>query len=72
MAMVKAQIYYPYMHLYGRTKLVLQALIIVQTIIHHHSKVFTTGQARVNPETCVIKYVTGFEKTRLPRTITNI
>ena len=37
----------------------LQALIIVQTIIHHHSKVFTTSQARVNPEHYVIKCVGG-------------
>ena len=36
----------PDIHLYGRTELALQALIIVQTIIHHSSKVFTTGQAR--------------------------
>ena len=46
-------------HLYGRTGLVLRALIIVQTIIHHHSKVFTTGQARVNAEHYVIKCVGG-------------
>ena len=39
----------------------LQALIIVQTNIHHRSKVFTTGQAkgRGNPEHYVIKYVGG-------------
>ena len=32
---------------------------IVQTIIHHHSKVFTTGQASVNPEHYVTKCVGG-------------
>ena len=37
----------------------LQALTIVQTVIHHHSKVFTSGQARVNPEHYVIKCVGG-------------
>ena len=37
--------------------LVLQALIIVQTNIHHYSKLFTTGQARDNPEQYVIKCV---------------
>ena len=41
--------------IYGRTDLALQALIIVQTIIHRCSKVSTTGQARVNPEHYVIK-----------------
>ena len=30
-------------------------IIIVQTNIHHHSKVFTTGQARVNHDRYVIK-----------------
>ena len=39
--------------------LVLQALIIVQTTIHHHSKVFTTGQARINLKHYVIKCVGG-------------
>ena len=34
-------------------------LIIVQATIHHHSKVFTTGQTRVNPEHYVIKCVGG-------------
>ena len=37
----------------------LQELIIVQTIIHHHGKVFTSSQARVNPEHYVIKWVGG-------------
>ena len=47
-------------YLYGRILLALQVLIIiVQTIIHYHSKVFTTGQARVNPEHYVIKCVAG-------------
>ena len=49
MATVDVQIYYPMqtcIHLYGRTELALQALIIVRTIMHHCSKVFTTGQTR--------------------------
>ena len=48
--------YYP-VYNYGKTQIGLQELIIVQTIIHHCSKVFTTGQARVNPEYYVIKCV---------------
>ena len=32
-------------------------MIIVQTNIHYCSKLFTTGQARVNPECYVIKCV---------------
>ena len=44
-------------YLYVVEQLALQALIIVQTIIHHCSKAFTTGQARVNPEHYVIKCV---------------
>ena len=39
--------------------LALQVLIIVHTIIHHHSKVFTTGQGKVNPEHYVIKCMCG-------------
>ena len=50
-------------YLYGvaieRSYVVLQALIIDQTIIHGRRKVFTTGQARVNPEYYVIKCVGG-------------
>ena len=42
-------------YLNGRMWLVLQVLIIVQTIIHCRSKLFTTGQARVNP----VHYVIG-------------
>ena len=34
-------------------------MIIVQINIHHRSKLFTTGQARVNPEHYVIKCVGG-------------
>ena len=34
-------------------------MIIVQTNIHHCSKLFTTGQARVNLEQYVIKCVGG-------------
>ena len=57
------------MHGYGRsTDLLSQTynvasvtgtIIIVQTNIHHRSKVFTTGQARGNPEHYVIKCVGG-------------
>ena len=45
----------------GSTKLdsIRGTNIIVQTIIHHCSKVFTNGQARVNPKHCVIKCVGG-------------
>ena len=41
------------------TTLNIQTMIIVQTNIHHHSKHFTTGQARVNPERFAIKCVGG-------------
>ena len=34
-------------------------MIIVQTNIHHCSKLFTTGRARINPERYVIKCVGG-------------
>ena len=37
----------------------LQALIIVQTIIHHRSKVYLAGQARVILSNYVIKCVGG-------------
>ena len=57
MATVEAQIYY-HRHASIRQNVDgVTALIIVQTIIHHHRKVFTTGQARVNPECYVIKCV---------------
>ena len=46
-----------YIHLYGRTQLVLQALTIVQTIIHHCSNVITTGNPGLMH--CVIKCVGG-------------
>ena len=56
--MVEVRIYYPrYTYIY--TYLVLQALIIVQSIIHYCSMVFTIGQARINPEHYVIKCVGG-------------
>ena len=49
--MVEVQIHYPWHRCILENVLVLQALkIIVQTIIHHHSKVFATSQARVSPE----------------------
>ena len=38
---------------------IIGTIIIVQTDIHHHSKLFTTGQARVNLESYVIKCVGG-------------
>ena len=44
----------------GWMQLALQGLIIVQTIIQHRSKVFTSGQARVNPEPYVIKCMGGW------------
>ena len=47
-------LYQAYVYLYDTAQLVLQAL---QTIIHHLSKVFTTGQARVTSEHHVIKCV---------------
>ena len=49
----------PNMHLaiWENVASVTGIMIIVQTSIHHHSKLFTTGQARVNPERCVIKCV---------------
>ena len=49
MAMVKADLLsqtYIYM---GDVASVTGTMIIVQTNIHHRSKLFTTGQARVNP-----------------------
>ena len=46
-------------HLYGRTYIasLTGTMIIVQINIHHHSKLFTTGRARVNTERNVIKCV---------------
>ena len=44
--MVEAQIYYPmqtYIYMGERSYSYMQALIIVQTNIHHRSKAFTTG-----------------------------
>ena len=57
MAMVEAQIYYP-KHT-SNVANVTGTIIIVQTNIHHRSKVFTTGQASVNRERFVIKCVDG-------------
>ena len=37
----------------------LQALIIIQTIIHNNNNIFKSGQARVNSEYYVIKCVGG-------------
>ena len=57
-----AQIYYPkYIHLaiWENVASITGTIIIVQTYIHHHSKVFTTGQARMNHEYYVIKCMGG-------------
>ena len=60
MATVETQTYYLMQaYLRGRVQLALQAIIIVQNNIHHGSKVFTTGQDRVNSEHYVIKCVSG-------------
>ena len=60
MATVEAQIYYPKdTSIWENVASVTGSIIIIQTNIHHHSKVFTTGQARVNPERYVIKCVGG-------------
>ena len=49
--MVVAQIYYPKRtSIWENIASITGTIIIVQTTIHHRSKVFTTGQARVNPE----------------------
>ena len=60
MATVEAQIYYPkHTSIWENVASITGTVIIVQTYIHHHSKVFITGQARVNPEHYVIKCVGG-------------
>ena len=57
---VEAQIYYPkHTFIWENVASVPGTIIIVQTNIHHRSKVFTTGQARVNHEHYVIKCVDG-------------
>ena len=44
MAMVEAQIYYPkHTSIWENVASVTGTIIIVQTNIHHHSKVFTIG-----------------------------
>ena len=49
--MVEAQIYYPkHTSIWDNVASVTGTIIIVQANIHHCSKVFTIGQARVNPE----------------------
>ena len=56
MATVDAQIYYPkHTSIWEDVASITGTIIIVQTNIHHGSKVFTTGQARGNPECYVIK-----------------
>ena len=60
MAMVEAQIYYPkHTSIWENVANVIGTVIIVQTNIHHCSKVFTTGQARVNHDCYVIICVGG-------------
>ena len=60
MAMVEAQIYYPkHASIWENVASVTGTIIIVQTNIRHHSKVFTTGQARVNHERYVLKCLGG-------------
>ena len=49
MATVESQINYPrHTSIWQNVAIELQALIIVQTNIHHRSKVFTTDQARAS------------------------
>ena len=64
MASVEAQIYYPkhtssYVAIWENVASITGTIIIVQTNIHHHSKVFTSGQASFNHEHYVIKCVGG-------------
>ena len=60
MATVEAQIYYPkHTSIWENVASVTGTIIIVQTNIHHCSKVFTAGQARINRERNVIKCVGG-------------
>ena len=60
MAAVEAQIYYPkHASIWENVASITGTMIIVQTNIHHRSKLFTTGQARINPERYVIKCVGG-------------
>ena len=61
MAMVEAKIYYPkHSSIWENVASITGSIIIVQTNnIHHHRKVFTTGQARINPERYVIKCMGG-------------
>ena len=55
-----AQIYNPkHTSIWENVASVTDTIIIVQTNIHHRSKVFTIGQARVNPERYVIKCMGG-------------
>ena len=52
---------YTYIYMVERTAVasITGTMIIVQTNIHHRSKLFTTGQAIVNPEHYIIKCVGG-------------
>ena len=57
MDMVEAQIYYPKHTSIWENVASVMVIIIVQTNIHHCSKVFATGPARGNPEHYVIKCI---------------
>ena len=60
MAMVEAEIYYPkHTAIWENVASITGTIIIVQTNIHHCSKVFTTGQDRVNHERYAIKCMGG-------------
>ena len=57
---VEAQIYYPkHTFIWENVASITGTIIIVQTNIHHHREVFTTGQARINHERYVIKCMGG-------------
>ena len=60
MAMVEADLLsQTCIYIWENVASVTGTMIIVQTNIHHRSKLFTTGQARVNHDRYVIKCVGG-------------
>ena len=61
MAMVKADLLSQIEHvsIWENIASITGTMIIIQTNIHHRSKLFTTGQARVNLKNYVIKCVGG-------------
>ena len=66
MAMVEADLLsQTYIYMRERSYSITDTIIIVQTNIHHRSKVFTTGQATVNHEHYVTKCVGGRCETNL-------